>query len=305
MFKNLLIVTLITANSLNVQAQTPHRYKDIIFADVSIDKDLSYHPVTDDKEKKSYLFDLYQPKGDNELRRPLIIWMHGGGFKYGSKDAKGIKLWCKTFAQRGYVCVGLNYRLSKKNPVFHFDELLKASYYAVNDVGTAVEYFKRNAVRYHIDPDKIILAGNSAGGIMALQAAYNCNEQLARLAKIPADSISPGEKQGNLKVAAVINFWGAMFNLDWLKNERVPIVTVLGGNDHIVPPTHQSAPLFGGEDISEKATALGIPNQLKVFDGYGHELQRHFNPFFSGGGAHTRWLEAGQFAADFLYKTIF
>ena len=74
------------------------------------------------RKKKAYLFDLFQPfKDDKEpLKRPLIIWMHGGGFKYGSKSAKNIQLWCKTFAQRGYVCVALNYRLSKKNTIFNF-----------------------------------------------------------------------------------------------------------------------------------------------------------------------------------------
>jgi hypothetical protein len=108
-----------------------------------------------------------------------------------------------------------------------------------------------------------------------------------------------------LKIAAVINFWGAIFDLDWLKNARVPIVSVLGNKDNIMPPTHKSAPLYGGIDIHEKADALGIPNQLKVFDGYSHELQKNFNPFFSSKATQKRWLEAGQFAADFLYKSLF
>jgi dienelactone hydrolase len=289
----------------NVQAQTIHRYKDLIFPDVSISRDISYNTAAIDKEKKAYLFDLFQPKDDNELRRPLIIWMHGGGFKYSSKSAKNVQLWCKTFAQRGYVCIAINYRLSKKNPVFNFDEFLKASYFAVQDVKTAVEYFKKNASLYHIDPDKIILAGNSAGGIIALQAAYSSNEELAALAKLPEDAATVNKPHERVKVIAVINFWGAIYNLNWLKNTRVPIVSVLGSNDNIVPPTHKSAPLFGGKDIHQKADELSIPNDLDVFEGYSHELQKRFNPFFSGGkGTQQRWLDAGQFAADFLFKTI-
>jgi acetyl esterase/lipase len=232
--------------------------------------------------------------------------MHGGGFKYGSKNAKGIQLWCKTFAQRGYVCAGINYSLSKKDPIFNFNELLKASYYAVQDVKTAVEYFRKNAALYHIDPDKIVLAGNSAGGMMALQAAYSTNEELADMAKLPAEASLAYNPPQQLKVAAVINFWGAIFNLNWLKNGNVPIVSVLGSRDNIVPPTHKTAPLFGGIDIHEKATALGIPNKLKIYNGYSHELQKHFDPIFPTGKAtRKRWLGAGQFAADFLYKTIF
>jgi len=303
--KKLFIFNLLIFIYPHVQAQTNHRYKDLVFPDVSIDNDISYNAAANEKEKKAYLFDLYQPKDDKELQRPLIIWMHGGGFKYSSKAAKNVQLWCKTFAQRGYVCAAVNYRLSKKNPVFNFDEFLKASYYAVHDLKTAVEYFRANAALYRIDPDKIILAGNSAGGIIALQAAYSSDEELAKLSNIQPDSIGLTKYSKPLKVAAVLNFWGAIYNPDWLLNARVPIVNVLGSNDGIVPPTHKSAPMFGGKDIHQKADELGIPNALNVFEGYSHELQKHFNPFFSGGkDTQQRWLEAGQFAADFLFKTI-
>jgi acetyl esterase/lipase len=300
--KNLFIFTLVFFFNSNVRAQT-NRYKDMVFSDVTIDKDLSYNNAATEKEKKAYLFDLFQPLNDHETNRPLIIWMHGGGFKYGSKSAKNIQLWCKTFAQRGYVCVALNYRLSKRNTIFNFDKFLGASYDAVQDVKLAVTYFKKNASVYHINAEKIILAGNSAGGILALQAVYSSDEELATLAKLSRDSVKIDNAP--IKVAAIINFWGAIYNLDWLKNERIPIVSALGSNDNIVPPTHKSAPLFGGKDIHERADELGIPNDLEVFDGYSHELQKHFNPFFSGGkGTRERWLHAGQFAADFLFKTI-
>ena len=304
-FKHLFITSLFFLPAVGLNAQSARRYKDLLFGDVTIGYDLSYNPAADVKEKKAYLFDLYQPEGDRDKRRPLIVWMHGGGFKYGSKSAKGIRLWCKTFAQRGYVCAGINYRLSKKNPVFHFDELLKASYYAVQDVKTAVDYFKKHAAQYGIDPDKIILAGNSAGGMIALQAAYSSNGELAGMAKLPEDKAAINKPNDRVKVAAIINFWGAIYDLNWLKNARVPIVSALGSKDPIVPPAHKNTPLFGGEDIHQRADSLEIPNDLKVFEGYSHELQKHFNPFFAGGGStQKRWLEAGQFAADFLFKTI-
>ena len=305
MFKHPLLIIGILCITLYANAQTTkcYRYKDIVFSDLTIEKDLSYAPNASPDEKKSFLFDLFQPSEDHSAPRPLIIWMHGGGFKFGSKDAKGIQLWSKTFAQRGYVCAAINYRLSKKNPLFHFDELQKSCYYAVQDAKEAVAYFKHHHIEYNIDTNKIILAGNSAGSMIALQAAYSTDAGLAKMAGIT----STAKKQhGVLKVAAVINFWGGIFDLDWLKNARVPIVSVLGGKDKIVPPTHKSAPLYGGLDIHHKADDLAIPNELKVFDGYSHELEKHFNPFFSGGKAtQKRWLEAGQFAADFLYNSLF
>ena len=280
------------------------RYKDLIFNDVAIDKDLSYNLNAPADDKKAYLFDLYQPKNDVAENRPLIIWMHGGGFKFGSKNARGIQLWSKTFAQRGYVCAGLNYRLSKKNPLFHFDELQKSSYYAVQDAKLAMAYFRHNAKRFHIDPEKIILAGNSAGGMIALQTAYSNNKELAKMAGIP-DSVASSRSVERTKVAAVVNYWGGIYDLNWLRNARVPIVDVYGSTDGILSPTHKSAPLYGGQSVHEKADALQIPNTLKVFVGYSHELQKHFNPIF-GVSKKTvgRWLEAGQFTADFLYDTV-
>ena len=141
--------------------------------------------------------------------------------------------------------------------------------------------------------------------MIAMQAAFATNKEFADMAKIPTDSAAVADPNGRVKVAAVINLWGAIYNLDWLKNANTPIISILGSNDSLVPPRHKDAPLFGGEDIHDKADALGIPNKLKVFEGYSHELQKHFDPFFEGGkGTQQRWLEAGQFAADFLYSSV-
>jgi poly(3-hydroxybutyrate) depolymerase len=307
MFKQSVLFLSIFFLSLSATAQTGKcfRYKDIIFTNIRVDKDIPYRPGVSKEEKKAYLFDLYQPLNDEVKSRPLIIWMHGGGFKFGSKEAKVIRMWSQTFAQRGYVCASINYRLSKHNPLFHFDELLKSSYLAVQDAKTAVEYFKQHYKEYNIDPDKIVLAGNSAGGIMALQAAYASNEAFAKMAKLP-DTVQGAKTREIFKVAAVVNCWGAIYDLKWLKNARVPIINILGSEDGLVPPTHKSAPLFGGIDIHAEADALKIPNRLKIFKGYSHELRKHFNPLFpASGGTRKRQLEAGEYAADFLYAELF
>jgi hypothetical protein len=48
-----------------------------------------------------------------------------------------------------------------------------------------------------------------------------------------------------------------------------------------------------------------MPNNLKVYQGYGHELQKHFIPFLAGRATKRRWREAGDFAAAFLYDVLF
>lgn len=291
----------------HAQNGLPARYKDRVFTETVIQKDLSYasaeHPGIKDTY---YLFDLYEPKADESTKRPLIIWMHGGGFTFGSKKAAGIQLWCEDFALRGYVSAGLNYPLSKSSTLYKFSELKKAAYKALEAVQEAVTYFKKNAERYGIDTNRIILAGNSAGGIIALHAAYTSPSQLANYAELPGDLLS--SKANASGVTAVVNFWGGLFDLDWLENAKVPIFSVYGSKDKVVAPDHKTGDtaMFGSAAIHRKATIYKIPNQVKMYEGYAHELQNHFNPIFPvGKGTKERWLDAGQAAADFLYTQLF
>ncbi len=217
--------------------------------------------------------------------------MHGGGFTFGSKDQAGIKLWSKTFAERGYVAVAINYQLGRKSLSFSYTELVRNCYAAVQDLRRAIIFFKTNYARFRIDTSRIVLAGNSAGGIMALQAVYGDSPAIW------------GAGVGS--IAAIVNFWGGIFDSESLKQARVPIVSVHGKKDRIVAYDHKGYPLYGSYAIHKKADSLGIPNSLKLYDDYAHELQKHFNPLFAGAGTRRRWLEAGQFAADFLYGQLF
>lgn len=283
------------------QMKAAARYKDEIFPDISIQKDLSYspaHPVS------AHRYDWYEPARDSAVARPLIIWMHGGGFKLGSKDMKGIRLWSAFFARRGYVCAAIDYRLGKKNLSFKFDDLVKNCHLAMADVRLAIAWFKANATRLRIDTHRIVLAGNSAGGMLALQTAYSTDAELLELLHDPGAAgashvIDPGD------VAAVINFWGGIFQPGWLSRAKVPIVSVHGRNDPIMPYEHKSYPLYGSGDIHRVADSLGIPNRLKTYDGFSHELQKHFNPLIVNKKTKKRWVEAAQFAADFLFDEWF
>jgi acetyl esterase/lipase len=235
----------------------------------------------------------------------LIIWLHGGGFKFGSKNAKGIQLWSEEFAKRGYVCAALNYRLSKKNPLFNFTELKRSCYDAVQSVAEAIAFFKQNRERYHIDTTRIILAGNSAGGMVALQSVYSSQSELAAIAQMPGSATLPNVHNPS-NIAAVINFWGGLFKIEWLENARVPVFSAYGTRDKIVPYNAKDTSLYGSVAIHEKADRLHIPNALKVYEGYSHELQKHFNPVLPpGAGTKERWRDAAQAAADFLYPVLF
>lgn len=284
------------------QTQTTVRYKDLLFDEVTIRKNILYN--NDDSIKIKYRqLDLYTPARDSNLKRPLIIWLHGGGFKYGKKHAKGIEIWGNTLAQRGFVMAAMNYRLSKKHPLRNFKDLASACYDAIDDIRTAISFFKTHASEFGIDTHKIILGGNSAGGMAALQAVYSNRSDLQNV----LDTNKVVANTGNYNpdgIAGIINFWGALFNDAWLSRANVPIVSVCGAKDRIVPPDTEGKVFFGSVAIHKKADALHIANALKVYEGYGHELQKIFNPFFRSNKTKQRWKEAINFSASFIYDTL-
>jgi acetyl esterase/lipase len=308
MLKYMLVSCMALCISLPVicRQAPPVRFRDMVFAGVTTQKDLSYLSDTNKEiKKKHYLFDLYEPIADSSQHRPLIIWLHGGGFKFGSKKSRGTPIWSKTFARRGYVCAAINYRLSKQNTLGSFKALVNGCSDAVADVLQAIRYFKAHHAQYRIDTSHIILAGNSAGGMIALHAVYSSFRELA----LEADSTDTAAATAPVthnpaNVVAVVNFWGAIFNADWLQNAWVPIVSAHGKKDRVVP-YDKLGPLYGSFAIHQKADSLQIPNRLKTFRRQAHELQTLFNPFWAGNTAKGRWRQAGTFAAEFLYEQLF
>lgn len=99
--------------------------------------------------------DLARPStGDGPF--PAIVCIHGGGFRAG--DRKGWDARVKAFAERGYVAITVEYRLS---PKFQFPA-------AVHDVKAAVRWLRANAEKYKVDPNRIGAVGDSAGGHLAM-----------------------------------------------------------------------------------------------------------------------------------------
>ncbi|HTL09338.1 MAG TPA: alpha/beta hydrolase [Chitinophagaceae bacterium] len=307
MFSRLLPVIVISFTALSAFAQPSPggvAYKDAIYSTVVQQKNLTYRQDPALK-KRDCLYDWYEASADTAARRPLIIWLHGGGFKFGKKRSGGLPLWSKAFARRGYVCAAINYRRSKKHPLKNYPDLVEGCADAVEDTKEAIRYFKQHAKAFRIDSNHIILAGNSAGGMIALQAVYSSPAEMARLIH-RGDSVSASAQLHNPEhVAGIMSYWGALFSLKWLQNGKIPLVTVHGSKDRVVPNNDPSKGLYGSQLIHTTADSLQIPNAIKIFDGYAHELQKHFNPLFAGGPARKRWVSAGNFAAAFLYDTLF
>ncbi len=125
-------------SSRSRQAQLP--------AGTKVERDIVYARVGERK----LLLDLYLPaKGSTSL--PVIVWVHGGGWRSGSKGSGGR---ARPMLNRGYAVVDVGYRLSG-------EAIFPAQ---VEDCKAAVRWVRANAAKYGLDPDRIGAWGSSAGG---------------------------------------------------------------------------------------------------------------------------------------------
>lgn len=123
------------------------------------------------------LLDVYLPQGTKE-QLPTIVSIHGGGYVYGSKEI--YRRYGMDLAKRGFAFVNFNYRLA---PRWKFPTPL-------HDTNAVMEWICKNAQRYHLDPDRIILVGDSAGAQLASQyAAMVTNPRYAALFQMRIPSI--------------------------------------------------------------------------------------------------------------------
>src|SRR6478672_5816638 len=104
------------------------------------------------------LLDLHVPDGPGPF--PAAILVHGGGFG-GCSRATNMSPTFQPLSDAGFAWFSIDYRMA---PEFRFAQ-------ARDDVDAAIVWLKANARTYHVDPAKIVLAGESAGGFLVNYAA--------------------------------------------------------------------------------------------------------------------------------------
>ncbi|MGZ5303178.1 MAG: alpha/beta hydrolase fold domain-containing protein [Bacteroidia bacterium] len=284
----------------NLMAQNT-RYKNEIFTQVKTDSNITYAQNINLYNKLQPLqADVYSPVNDTNKKRPLIIFMHGGAFYMGSRKDDYVVQVCRQFAQRGYVTASISYRLGIEN-MYSPMAFGEAIYRATQDAKAAVRYFRANAEKYGIDADKIIIGGGSAGAITALHAAYWQQHQVPSY--INTEKLGQlNDAGGNAGIAdnvlGVVNCWGAVIDTSYLKKSNIPVVSIHGESDSIVP--YKTAGfggfnLYGSYYIHEQAQKNGIKSVLKAFPNTGHGLQRSDT---------VKWNTTVATISDFLYELV-
>ncbi len=96
-----------------------------------------------------------------------IVFFHGGGWAFGSPDE--FFSTCERYAGKGIIAISVSYRLSIENGVTPHKTISPIE--SVMDAKSAIRWVRVNAVKFHIDKNKIVAAGQSAGGHLALCTA--------------------------------------------------------------------------------------------------------------------------------------
>jgi acetyl esterase/lipase len=206
--------------------------------------------------------------------QPTVIFIHGGGWTGGTKEA-GIGFLLPYIAM-GWNAVNVDYRVAR----------VAQAPAAVEDCLCALRWIAANAQRYQIDVNRLVVTGDSAGGHLSLTTGM-----------VPAnaevDSLCPGPPLP--KVAAVVDFYGItdvndlldgpnkkpyavswigdppnkgeivkrVSPLEYVRAELPPIIMVHGDADPVVPYQH-SVRLHAALDQA------GVPNELYTVPGGAH-----------------------------------
>ena len=123
---------------------------------VKVYRDRTYYDIRHDPDRDRHQLDVYRPKGQGNC--PVVFFVHGGGWAMASKDEVlgiyGYGTIGRCLAERGLVVVMPNYRLSPgvKHPEH------------IQDVARAFAWTCQNVADYGGDPERIFVAGHSAGG---------------------------------------------------------------------------------------------------------------------------------------------
>jgi len=138
-------------------------------------------------ESGSLSLDLYLPESGGPF--PLIVWIHGGAYRSGSRSG----IWYKPILNqtgRGYAVASIDYRLSG---VAKFPAL-------VQDAKGAVRWLRANRARYNLKAGRIVAAGESAGGYQAAMLGAS-----GGVAALEGDAGNPSESS---RIQGVIDFFG-------------------------------------------------------------------------------------------------
>lgn len=309
----LLFIFLLTSFTFYSKAEcTDSRFKDPIFPNIQINKDIQFGSnIQSNGEPLDLYLDVYMPDKDQDdfAVRPLVFLMFGGSFVGGSKEVGNIRMLGRELAKRGYVAVAVQYRVVQANnpldnPILEFankTEWYSAIMRGAHDLKAAIRYLKHTVAEldnpYAVDTNNITLYGSSAGAIAVLHAFY-VDE---------TDDIKPawrniiqsfGGIEGNSNdyqfssmntIKNLILDSGAIDEIDWMTEDEnyVDVLAMQYKNDPSVPYNHgcfytafcHLDRFYGTKFFAPKVASFGARVETHELEGVNHPVQDNIPEF--------------------------
>ncbi len=237
----------------------PVRYLQPIFEKVEIQKDIEFGESTNFEGKtEKLLLDVYSPEGDKANKRPVILWFHGGGFRPGNDKTQSyiVKL-ATDFAQRGYVCVSVNYRVRTVPK----DDKKGTMTDALADAMKGLSWIRSNQKQLKIDLKKIIVGGGSAGGMLAVNFCFK-------------DQTSE-EKWDKSGIIGLVDLWGSPepdYMFSTTDKQDPPTIIIHGTADKLVP-------FENSVRLQKELESQKIKNELVTIEGGEHTPVKFYGDF--------------------------
>lgn len=198
-------------------------------------------------------------------KRPAIVYFFGGGWKLGTP----IQFYreCAYYASKGMVAVSIDYRIEYLHRSTPFDSF--------EDAKDAMRWLRNYALDYQIDPDKIVVAGGSAGGHLA-----------AALGTIGSDEAVSPDYKPNLSVLyyPVIDMVSRGYGFPEINKDFEEISPL----HHVSKATPSTLVLLGTKDpivsvnavesYRDKLLHKGVDCELHLFEGAGHPIFLYRKP---------------------------
>jgi acetyl esterase/lipase len=183
-------------------------------------------------------------------KAPVLVQVHGGAWVIGNKEQQALPL-LAHMAERGWVCVSINYRLSPR--ATWPDHIV--------DVKRALAWVKANIAQYGGDPDFVCITGGSAGGHLSSLAALTADEPVFQpgfedadtsvVAAVPIygvydltnrDGTGRADMDGMLERLVLkasrtdaFDVWEQASSMTWVGHDPPPFFVIHGENDSLVP----------------------------------------------------------------------
>lgn len=201
---------------------------------------------------KEYALDIITREGDNGINRPVVFFIHGGGFVEPSDRRQAyISTFARDLTNEGYVVISPDYPVFSDKAAYDAAGGETAAYERAGEaIHQAYRYLSGNGQRLGLDMSRVAVIGGSAGAMTAFYAIAEHDD----------------------KYKAFINCWGAPLVVPDLSGFP-PTLTIHGTQDRTVAYEREIP-------VQENLSAANVPHQFLVLEGEDHTPLGRYRDFF-------------------------